>query len=421
MASRSPRWRDRGLLIVLLAGPLSSCAVLPCTIPQQSQDEALLLMLSSYSLLEQMAAEPFAGRAGGRMALRWQASSRPNEARQLADGYQHIADSLPQDDETQRYYRERADAYYDRAREAGQERERAERRRQRGFFRWFGRQVRNAGNGLGRAMSGTMGVVGAVVEYVIEEELPRRIREAIRAEWERLRALAQGRIDAFWQRLAERYGADLTEYVRRRVDPLFIRLRDRVTGRAQRNARRTQTARAGGEAPTEPSEFQLPASGHWQLGCDFNRLTYTVVLNETGIVVAASADSSIDLDGRQFQVDLTGSAHSVDEDGVPDWQGVWNVTGNGQVTDDGLLYSAGRHVLDAAYLSSRYTTEATDYDFPITWIGAVAGDLHSVAFAVCSRPDYLPTLDQVRAGGRGAILNSPTICGGTSVLRCSVE
>lgn len=420
MSARCSHWRDRCLLVVFLAGLISSCSAAPCASPLTSQDEALLLMLSSYSLLEQMPTEPAAGRPPGLMALRWQTTSRRDEARQLADWYQHVADSLPQDDETAQSFLERADAYHDRARELDQERERAERRRQRGFFRWFGRQVRNVGNGLGRAISGAMGVAGAVIEYVIEEELPRRVREAIRAEWERIRAIAQGRIDALWQRLAQRYSADLTEYLRRRVDPLFVRLRDRVTGRAQRNARRTQTARAGGEAPTEPAEFQLPASGQWQLGCDVNQLTSTIVLNETGIVDAASAEFSIDLDGRQFRVDLTGSAHSVDEDGAPDRQGVWNVSGSGQVTEDGFLYGAGRHVLDATYLSSRHTTEATDYDFPITWIGAIASDLQSVAFAVCPRPDYIPTLDQLQASGRGAMFGT-TACGGCTVLRGSVE
>ena len=421
MASRSPITKSVFLLLVFLIGLAPGCSGPARVEPDQSIEEALLLMLSSQSLLAQMPTEPVGARSTGVMALRLQTAGRANEARQLADWYQHVADKLPQDDEVQQHFRDRADEYYDRAKQVDEDRERAERRRQRGFFRWFGRQVRNVGNGLGRAMSGAMGFAGAVIEYVIEEEIPARIRAAIRAEWERIRQLAQGRIDAFWQRLAERYGDVVTGYLRDRVDPLFVRLRDRVTGRARRNARRTKTAQAGGqEAPTEPAEFQLPASGYWQLSCDVNQLTYTLVINETATIDAASVEFGIDLDGRQFQADLTGSGHSDDEEGVAEESIVWNISGSGQVTEDGLLYGAGRHVTDSTFLTDRYTYEATDYDFATTWIGAVADDLQSVAFAVCARPDYIPTLEQLRASGRGAMFGA-TACGGYSILRCSVE
>ena len=421
MASRSPITKSVFLLLVFLIGLAPGCSVPARVEPDQSIEEALLLMLSSQNLLAQMPTEPVGARSTGVMALRLQSAGRANEARQLADWYQHVADKLPQDDEVQQHFRDRADEYYDRAKQVDEDRERAERRRQRGFFRWFGRQVRNVGNGLGRAMSGAMGFAGAVIEYVIEEEIPARIRAAIRAEWERIRQLAQGRIDAFWQRLAERYGDVVAGYLRDRVDPLFVRLRDRVTGRARRNARRTQTAQAGGqEAPTEPAEFQLPASGQWQLGCDVNQLTYTLVINETATIDAASVEFGMDLDSRQFQVNLTGTGHSDDEDGVAEESIVWNISGSGQVTEDGLLYGAGRHVTDSTFLSTRYTYEATDYDYPITWIGAVADDLQSVAFAVCERPDSTPTLEQLRGSGRGALFGT-VACGGYTILRCTVE
>ena len=54
-------------------------------------------------------------------------------------------------------------------------------------------------------------------------------------------------------------------------------------------------------------------------------------------------------------------------------------------------------------------------------IGAIADDLQSVAFAYCARPDAVPTLEQLQAGGRAAILNSPIACDGYTVMRCSVE
>lgn len=417
MATRMPLTKSTLLLLAVLGGLLSSCLPSGGTEPAQPADEALLLMLSSHSLLSQMPAEPISARSNGLMALLGQSAGRPNEARDLADWYQHVADSLPQDDEVQQSFLARADEYYQRAKEVDEERERAERRRQRGFFRWFGRQVRNVGNGLGRAVSGAMGFAGAVIEYVIEEEIPARIRAAIRAEWERIRQLAQGRIDVFWQRLADRYGGELVGYLRGRVDPLFVRLRDRVTGRARRNARRTQTAQ-GGEAT--PAEFQLPATGQWQLDCNVDEVTYTIPVNSTAILDAAAVEFSIDLDSRQFQIDLTGSGHTVDMDGVPDESIVWNVSGSGMVTEEGLLYGAGQHVTDSTWLTDRYNYEPTDYNFPITWVGVVADDLKSVAFAECGRPDSTPTLEQLRAAGRGA-LSGDVACGGYSLLHCSIR
>jgi hypothetical protein len=62
--------------------------------------------------------------------------------------------------------------------------------------------------------------------------------------------------------------------------------------------------------------------------------------------------------------------------------------------------------------------EAKDYDFPVTWIGRISDDLTTVAFAECSLPGETPTLEQLRAQGRGA-LSGTTACGGYSILVCS--
>jgi len=408
------------LLLVVLAGLVAGC--LPPAAPSdpaQSVDEALLLMLSSHSLLAQMLTETTSSRTPGLLALLAQSSGRANEARRLADWYQNVVDTLPQDDEVRQHFAARADEYYERAKRVDEERAREERRRQRGFFRWFGRQVRNVGNGLGRAMSGAMGFAGAVIEYVIEEEIPARIRAAIRAEWERIRQMAQGRIDALWQRLADRYGDVVAGYLRDRVDPLFIRLRDRVTGRAGRNARRTQAAARGQATPTGPAEFELPASGQWQLACDVNEVTYAIPVNSTTILDAAAIDFSLDLDGRTFSIALIGSGHTLDPDGAPGESIVWNVSGSGQITEEGLLHGAGRHVTDSTWLTGQHMSEATDYDFPVTWIGRISDDLASVAFAECALPGEVPTLEQLRSARRGA-LSGTTACGGYSILVCSV-
>lgn len=420
MIAQTPLTKSRLLLLAVLAGLLTGCLPAAPSDPAQTVDEALLLMLSSHSLLAQMPNEPTSSRSPGLLALLGQSSGRANEARRLADWYQHKADSLPQDDEVRQHFIAKADEYYERAKQVEEERAREERRRQRGFFRWFGRQVRNVGNGLGQAMSGAMGFAGAVLEYVIEEELPARIRAAIRAEWERIRQLAQGRIDALWQRLADRYGDVVAGYLRDRVDPLFLRLRDRVTGRAGRNARRTQAAKAGQATPTGPAEFELPASGQWQMACDVDELTYAIPVNTTAIIDAAAVDFSLDLDGRTFAIALIGSGHTQDPDGATVESIVWNVTGSGQVTEEGLLYGAGRHVTDSTWLSGQHMNEAKDYDFPVTWIGRISDDLASVAFAYCSLPGEVPTLEQLRAKGRSA-LSGTTACGGYSIFVCSVR
>jgi hypothetical protein len=417
VATRITLSKSTVLLSAVLAGLLAGCVPSGGAEPAQSVDEAMLLMLSSQRLLSQMPAEMASSRPKGLMALLARSAGGRNEAWRLADWYQNMADSLPQDDDVKQHFVDRAEEYAKRGKEVDQERERAERRRQRGFFRWFGRQVRNVGNGLGRAISGAMGLTGAVIEYVIEEEIPARIRAAIRAEWERIRQLAQGRIDAFWQRLAERYGDVVAGYVRDRVDPLFVRLRDRVTGRARRNARRTQTAQVG--EPT-PAEFQLPATGQWQMDCDLDEVTYTIPVNSTVALEAAAVEFSIDLESRRFQIDITGSGHTVDADGVPDESIVWNVSGSGQVTEEGLLYGAGQHVADSTWLTDRYNYEPTDYNFPVAWVGIVADDLKSVAFAECARPDSTPTLEQVLAAGRGAFSGS-VVCGGYGLIRCAIR
>jgi len=420
MIPRTPLTKSTLLLLAVLAGLLAGCLPpAPASDPAQSVDEALLLMLSSHSLLAQMPTEATSSRSPGLLALLDQSSGRANEARRLADWYQHKSDTLPQDDEVRQHFIAKADEYYERAKQVEEERAREERRRQRGFFRWFGRQVRNVGNGLGQAMSGAMGFAGAVLEYVIEEEIPARIRAAIRAEWERIRQLAQGRIEAFWQRLAQRYGDLAAGYLRDRVDPLFIRLRDWVTGRTRRNARRTQAAKSGQATPTGPAEFELPASGQWQMACDVDEVTYAIAVNTTTILDAAAVDLSLDLDGRTFSVALIGSGHTLDPDGASVESIVWNITGSGQLTEEGLLHGGGRHVTDSTWLSGQHMNEAKDYDFPVTWIGRISDDLTSVSFAECSLPGEAPTLEQLRAEGRGA-LSGTTACGGYSILVCSV-
>ncbi len=265
MNPQSPIAKNWFLLLIPALGLLLGCNLFTPAAPRHSEDQAMLLMLASHSLIESSgtsvpsaARVPGFGVVGPPVAA---GSPRRNEARTMADWYQALADKLPEDDEVKQGYLDKADAYYERARALDAERERAERRRQRGFFRWFSRQVKNVGERLGRVIGGTMGFAGAVVEYVIEEELPARIRAAIKGEWERLKGIAQGRIELFWERMAARYGDLFSTYLRNRVDPLFIRLRDRITGRTHRLSRRlTQTAQASALQQPTPTATLPPAS-----------------------------------------------------------------------------------------------------------------------------------------------------------------
>jgi hypothetical protein len=274
MNSRLLKAKSWFLFVVMSAGLMLGCNLLTPAGARRSEDQAMLLMLASHSLIESNAmSTASAPRVPGLAAFgaSWAANGpRRNEARTMADWYQALADKLPEDDEVKQSYLDKADEYYEKAKVLDAERERAERRRHRGFFRWFSRQVKNIGEGLGRVIGGTMGFAGAVVEYVIEEELPARIRGAIKGEWERLKAIAQGRIEMFWERMAARYGDLFTTYLRNRVDPLFIRLRDRITGRTRRNSRRlTLTAQALAQAvntatrtpPALPTASPTPRPG----------------------------------------------------------------------------------------------------------------------------------------------------------------
>ena len=283
------------LFIVAALGLTLGCNLLAPSGSRRSEDAALLLMLASHSLIEASVAEaPSASRgpglSGARAAGGIAAGPRRNEARMMAEWYHALAERLPEDDEVRQGYLDKADDYYDQAKALDEERERAERRRHRGFFRWFGRQVKNFGEGLGRVVGGVMGFAGAMVEYVVEEELPARIRAAIKGEWERIKAIAQGKIEMFWQRLATRYGDVFTAYLRDRVDPLFIRLRDRVTGRTRRVSRRlTLTAQALNPAEATATSTQKPVAPptHTQPP------TPGQLLSKTGTVVPVGLDPGL--------------------------------------------------------------------------------------------------------------------------------
>jgi len=271
--------RAKGWLLFLVAafGLTLGCNLFTPASTRRSEDAALLLMLASHSSIEAAAGDNIADARTPGLSVSFLGSlvetgARRNEARMLAEWYHALAEKLPEDDEVKQAYVAKADEYYEKAKALDQEREREERRRNRGFFRWFSQQVKSFGEGLGRVVGGAMGFAGAVVEYVIEEELPARIRAAIKGEWERIKAIAQGRIEMFWQHLADRYGDVVAGYLRDRVDPLFIHLRDRITGRSRRvSLRLTQTAEAREQAtvtitPTPkilppPTSSQPPARG----------------------------------------------------------------------------------------------------------------------------------------------------------------
>ncbi|MBU7004761.1 MAG: hypothetical protein HXS50_04290 [Theionarchaea archaeon] len=106
------------------------------------------------------------------------------------------------------------------------------RRRPRGIFGalirgggWFiGRTARLTGKLVGGVGRGT----GRLMQLVIEEELPERIEKLVMRRLRELGDVFQGKIDLIWRRIADKYGGKFATWLRSKVDPEFVRMRNGI-------------------------------------------------------------------------------------------------------------------------------------------------------------------------------------------------
>jgi hypothetical protein len=244
------------LLLIFIGGLVPACGL--GSLSNHDQDEAMLLMISSYTILlsdGETAALNLPG-SGMVQSLRLQATA--TSAREV-DTLINIYSDLYNANVEKAYelYPDRADQLVDRLEEQYQlkvdnlleqkESLRAARRRRRwGLFRRIGR-------GLGRIAR----FIGRTVRTVVIDQARSLAENAIAEIKQRVRDVFEGRVNTLIAKVAGKFGP-LAPFVqgklKRVLDRWWIRLRDRVSGRLAQQQRGTQTAQAKATSRNLPSE-----------------------------------------------------------------------------------------------------------------------------------------------------------------------
>jgi hypothetical protein len=260
----------RRIMVLLLAGLLllGGCS-LPGRSSQSSWDESLTLMAASYARLGETNRwrQAMTGGPGLMQVMRsgpTQSRRQINEHRALASYYFSLAGRI--EERSLETYRQQGleyqggglpvTIYENLATYHLEEADRLQRRRNRG------RPFQRIGDFLGNVVSAVMEGVGRNAQLLVEDQVVGTIkgqvrdvrsfiRDPIRFTRQELRDFSQGRIDTLWQRFGQEYNFILADVVRAAVDPVFIRIRDDITGR---NRRRTQQAPSAPPADTLTAE-----------------------------------------------------------------------------------------------------------------------------------------------------------------------
>lgn len=244
MKRLSTRWRQATLLLALplLVGQLPpATGVGSPARGEHTLDEALLLALASHEQLE--AGQPTAAVASGgglMILLPPEAGPRPNPHRELASWYEDMAVQLdeaggPAFDFAVAQLEEhnRLAAELDAARVRQAQRGRGFQRVVRGIARTVVgaplKVVRAAGIGVREIAR-----FAKTVTIIAADQLPQLARDYIQRRIRMIGGVLQGRIDLAWDKIAERLGFPFAAWLRSRIDPAFLRMRDRIVARARR-------------------------------------------------------------------------------------------------------------------------------------------------------------------------------------------
>lgn len=115
----------------------------------------------------------------------------------------------------------------------------------------------------GKLLKGTLEVAKIAV-VIAAEHVPQMARDYVMQKLRDLRDLAQGKINLTWDKLAGKLGVPFAIWLRSRIDPAFVRLRDRIVAKVLGRKRQptetkqvfpTETRKsAADEGPSPPGE-----------------------------------------------------------------------------------------------------------------------------------------------------------------------
>jgi hypothetical protein len=252
------RKRTLILLMIFLGGLLPACGA--GSRVNRSQDDAMLMMISSYTVLLEGEGDASLGLgSGGRMlSISPQVTATSaSEVDTLIGLYSDLYNSNVE--KIYEQYPDRADQLIERLDAQHQEkiddllrqkqRLQARRRRRRwGLFRRIGRGLARVARFIGRTTRTIVVEGGRLLAQYAINEIKQRVRD-----------LFEGRVNAIIARVAGKFGP-LQPFVqsklKRVLDRWWIRFRDRVSGRLAEQRRGTQTSEARAQERAEPSTDQ---------------------------------------------------------------------------------------------------------------------------------------------------------------------
>lgn len=231
----------RNLLSFLLLIAIVVCIVPACgpssVSSDRSMDDALLLALASHEQLELGQDDDLSLSTSGNHSMKTVAkpsiAGKSNPHEQLVEIYAKFAESQSEGSASRIHFESKANEYALLADALTSARARHAQRRGRGFQRFIRRLARAPVNvskgvarGVGKLLKGTFRVSGTIIA-VAAEQIPRLARDYVMQKLRDLRNLAQGKINLTWDKVAARLGGPFAVWLRSRIDPAFVRLRDR--------------------------------------------------------------------------------------------------------------------------------------------------------------------------------------------------
>ncbi len=228
------------ILISMMVGVVPACG--PSSVSHnRSMDDAMLLALASHEQLDLGHEDTLSTNAGGYLMTRTVTlpdnATKENPHHQLAGIYAKFALSQSEGSATRKHFEDKAIAHALLSQALTEARAKSARRRGRGFQRFlriFARapikMPKAVARAVGKLLKGTFRVAGTVIA-VAAEQIPRLARDYVMQKLRDLRNLAQGKIELTWDKVAARLGGPFAIWLRSRIDPAFVRLRDRFVAR----------------------------------------------------------------------------------------------------------------------------------------------------------------------------------------------
>lgn len=301
--SSASRLRSIFLLLVLLAGLLPSCQAQDAEVGGRL-DDSLLLALAAH---EQLETGQTTGAVGGGVLMTLlppEAGPRPNPHRELASWYEDMAVKLDEEGGPAFDYvvaqleeQNRLAADLDAARVRQAQRGRGFQRLVRGVARTVVgaplKVVRAAGIGVREIAR-----FAKTVTLLAADQVPQLARDYIQRKIRMLGGLLQGRIDLAWDKIAERLGFPFAAWLRSRIDPAFVRLRNRIVARAIRGEAPLAGPARDPAAQAAAAELEARAQGYEQAGRMLATCQWPFLWNYAGSTFEATSipvEVSVDL------------------------------------------------------------------------------------------------------------------------------